>query len=42
MYSKYIKGKISRKLFQEFEHLRKRHLGQHLWQEVHRRTRKFS
>jgi len=27
----YIKGKSSRKLFQEFEHLRKRYWGQHLW-----------
>ncbi|MDD9331926.1 MAG: transposase, partial [Wolbachia sp.] len=28
----YIKGKSSHKLFQEFEYLRKRYLGQHLWQ----------
>ena len=27
----YIKGKSSRKLFQEFKHLRKRYWGQHLW-----------
>ncbi|WP_341808339.1 IS200/IS605 family transposase [Wolbachia endosymbiont (group E) of Neria commutata] len=27
----YIKGKSSRKLFQEFELLRKRYWGQHLW-----------
>ena len=27
----YIKGKTSRKLQQEFEHLRKRYWGQHLW-----------
>ena len=27
----YIKGKSSRKLLQEFEHLRKRYWGQHLW-----------
>ena len=27
----YIKGKTSRKLLQEFEHLRKRYWGQHLW-----------
>lgn len=27
----YIKGKSSRKLFQEFEPLRKRYWGQHLW-----------
>ena len=27
----YIKGKSSRKLFQEFELLRKRYRGQHLW-----------
>ncbi|MDD9331848.1 MAG: transposase [Wolbachia sp.] len=26
----YIKGKSSYKLFQEFEHLRKRYFGQHL------------
>ncbi|MDD9332043.1 MAG: transposase, partial [Wolbachia sp.] len=29
----YIKGKSSHKLFQEFKQLRKRYLGQHLWQE---------
>ncbi|MDD9331835.1 MAG: transposase [Wolbachia sp.] len=28
----YIKGKSIHKLFQEFEHLRKRYFGQHLWQ----------
>ena len=27
----YIKGKSSRKMLQEFEHLRKRYWGQHLW-----------
>lgn len=27
----YIKGKSSRKLLMEFEHLRKRYWGQHLW-----------
>ena len=27
----YIKGKSSRKLLQEFEHLRKRYWGGHLW-----------
>ena len=27
----YIKGKSSRKLLQEFEHLRKRYWGQHFW-----------
>ena len=27
----YVKGKSSRKLLQEFEHLRKRYWGQHLW-----------
>lgn len=27
----YIKGKSSRKLFQEFQQLRKRYWGQHLW-----------
>jgi putative transposase len=27
----YIKGKSSRKLLQEFESLRKRYWGQHLW-----------
>ena len=27
----YIKGKSSRKLFQAFEHLRKKYWGQHLW-----------
>lgn len=27
----YIKGKSSRKLLQEFDHLRKRYWGQHLW-----------
>jgi putative transposase len=27
----YIKGKSGRKLLQEFEHLRKRYWGQHLW-----------
>ncbi|MEN8237340.1 MAG: IS200/IS605 family transposase [Pseudomonadota bacterium] len=27
----YIKGKSSRKLLSEFEHLRKRYWGQHLW-----------
>ena len=27
----YIKGKSSRKLLTEFEHLRKRYWGQHLW-----------
>nr|WP_250295940.1 IS200/IS605 family transposase [Wolbachia endosymbiont of Oedothorax gibbosus] len=27
----YIKGSSSRKLFQEFEQLRKRYWGQHLW-----------
>ncbi len=27
----YIKGKSSRKLLQEFEHLRKKYWGQHLW-----------
>ncbi len=27
----YIKGKSSRKLLQEFEHLKKRYWGQHLW-----------
>ncbi|GHM58977.1 MAG: IS200/IS605 family transposase [Candidatus Mesenet longicola] len=27
----YIKGKSSRKLFQEFEQLKKRYWGQHLW-----------
>ncbi|MDD9331199.1 MAG: transposase, partial [Wolbachia sp.] len=29
----YINGKSSHKLFQEFEHLRKRYFGQHLCQE---------
>lgn len=27
----YIKGKSGRKLLSEFEHLKKRYLGQHLW-----------
>jgi putative transposase len=27
----YIKGKSGRKLLMEFEHLRKRYWGQHLW-----------
>lgn len=27
----YVKGKSSRKLLQEFEHLKKRYWGQHLW-----------
>ena len=27
----YVKGKSSRKLLQEFEHLRKQYWGQHLW-----------
>ncbi|MDD9331464.1 MAG: transposase [Wolbachia sp.] len=27
----YIKGKSSHKLFQKFEHLKKRYLGQHIW-----------
>ena len=27
----YIKGKSSRKLLQEFDHLKKRYWGQHLW-----------
>jgi putative transposase len=27
----YIKGKTSRKLLMEFEHLKKRYWGQHLW-----------
>lgn len=27
----YIKGKSSRKMLQEFEHLKKRYWGQHLW-----------
>jgi len=27
----YIKGKSSRKLLMEFEHLRKRYWGQHVW-----------
>ncbi len=27
----YIKGKSSRKLMQEFSHIRKRYWGQHLW-----------
>lgn len=27
----YVKGKSSRKLLQEFEHLRKKYWGQHLW-----------
>ncbi len=27
----YIKGKSSRKLLEEFEHLKKRYWGQHLW-----------
>lgn len=30
----YIKGKSSRKVMMEFEHLRKRYWGQHIWQEV--------
>ncbi|MDD9331432.1 MAG: IS200/IS605 family transposase [Wolbachia sp.] len=31
---RYIKGKSSHKLFQEFEHLRKRYLGQHLCKRI--------
>ncbi|MCL5671711.1 MAG: transposase [Acidobacteria bacterium] len=27
----YIKGRSSRRLQEEFPHLRKRYLGQHLW-----------
>ena len=27
----YIKGKSSRKIFQEFSHIRKRYWGQHVW-----------
>ena len=30
-FMQYVKGKTGRKILQEFEHLRKRYWGQHLW-----------